>query len=374
MPLMRQSRGFRLLCVPGESCLIVPLRSNAHALLTGASVTAMRRRLKYASLLYETVLLEAGVFRFHAGPGGSFGAVEHGNAGGAARWQTPAQRGADQASSFQLNVGAETSPGVPAAVTRPVLVSENTVAWQATLEPFAAEFPAGAGWFGFVRTSDPAGEAARVMREWVQADQRNPALTAAVPERFVRGAVIGNANRDLAIAAANGMAVAADPLHMQVLAQRFSDDRGWRLAGYSVRVVYPQVGDLPWEAIAGLRREPDIARFRSVLHEVERETAAKAAAGDVEAAANHAYQRHLADASGRLDGIGAAVRKTLAGIVIGGGLGTATMPIAGPLGVVVSTGAGGVVSAVTNVRDMSRQRRARGWVSVHHKIMEAVGR
>jgi hypothetical protein len=331
----------------------------------------MRRRLKYASLLYDKVLLEAGVLTLNAGSGGHFAVIEPSTPQLPARWQTPAQRGVAQASSFQLSMGTETTPGVPATVTHPVLTSDNAVAWQATLEPFRAELPAGTDWLEFVRTADPAGAPAGVMKDWIAADERNAALETALPGRFVRGAVIKNANRDLAIAAANDIAVAVDPLHMQVIARRFDDDGGWRLSGYSVPVLYPQVGDLPWEAIAQLRREPNITRFRAVLREVEVETAAEAASGDIEAAANHAYQRHLADASGELDGIGTVVRKTFAGIVIGGGIGVATSPITGPLGILVSTGAGAGVSVITNIRDMSRQRRTRGWLSVHHKILQA---
>jgi hypothetical protein len=254
--------------------------------------------------------------------------------------------------------------------TSPVLVSDNEVAWLATLEPFLAELPADADWVHLVESSDPKGPPAKVMEDWITADQRNPALQAALPGRFVRGTVIKNADRDLAVAAANGLAVAVDPLHMQVVAQRFNDERGWHLSGYSVPVLYPQVGDMPWEAIADLRREPNIARFRAILHEVEAETAVEAAGGDVEAAAHHAYERHLADASGRLDGIGSVVRNAFAGVVIGGGIGAAAVPITGPMGIVVTTGAGVGISTITNVRDVIRQRRTRGWVSVHHRITD----
>jgi hypothetical protein len=336
--------------------------------LTGAPIAAMRRRLKFASLLYDHVLLEGGLLRMHAGSGGYFAAVEPVTQE-PARWQTPAQRHADQASKFQLNIGREAAPGVPATVTQPVLVSDNAIAWQATLEPFAAELPADADWVRFVRSTDPEGDAASAMRQWSSADEHNSALEAAIPGRFVRGAVIKDANRDLAIAAVNGFAAAVDPIHLQVVAQRFNDEEGWQLRGYSVPVLYPQVGDLPWQAIADLRREPNIARFRAVLREVEEETAAEAATGDVQAAAHHAYERHLAAASGRLDGIGAVVRKAAAGVVIGGAIGVGTAPIAGPLGIVASTGTGVALATITDVRTMIRQRQSRGWVSVHYKIM-----
>jgi hypothetical protein len=83
-------------------------------------------------------------------------------------------------------MGRETTPGVPAAITHPVLVSDNAVAWQATLEPFRAELPPGSDWVEFVRTFDPQGDPDRVLRRWSDADQRNPALEAVLPVGFVR--------------------------------------------------------------------------------------------------------------------------------------------------------------------------------------------
>lgn len=52
--------------------LLVPLRSNAYSLVTGAGVSSVRRRLKMASIAYETLLLESGVWEVSAGEDGSF--------------------------------------------------------------------------------------------------------------------------------------------------------------------------------------------------------------------------------------------------------------------------------------------------------------
>ena len=106
----------------------------------------------------------------------------------------------------------------------------------------------------------------------------------------------------------------------------------------------------------------------AVLREVEAEAGVEVARGDIEAAAHRAYERHLAKASGKLEGVGSVTRRTAVGIVIGGAIGVATSPIAGPLGIVVSTGAGAVMSTIADVRNMLRQRQSRGWVTVHHRI------
>jgi hypothetical protein len=289
----------------GESILVVPLRSNASTTLTGAPIAAMRRRLKFASLIYDHLYLESGVLRLQAGPGGSFNVVEHRPG---LRWQTPAGRHKAEQSPLHLAVGREPTPGVTPAVMQTALYTDTTHSWVATLDPFEKELPPGCDWVEFVRSADPTGDAERLMRQWNRADEHNPALEQAIPGQFIRGAVIGNANRDLVLAAVSGCAVTSDPLHQQVVAQRFKDDAGWHLRGYSVPFLFPHAGELPWESIADLRRERHMARYRGVLQEVEQEAAAEAGGGDLETAAHHAYERHLAAASGSLESVGGAIK------------------------------------------------------------------
>jgi hypothetical protein len=336
-------------------------------LLTGAPVESLRRRLKYASISFEQVLLEAGVYTLRSGPGGSSAFLvpvppEE------PRWQTPAQRRAAKGAMFGLNIGRELTPGVAAPVTHGVLASETAACWTATLYPFARELPEGTDWIGFTRTRDPAGDMRRLIDEWRWADEHNVALERAIPEQFLRAAVIGHANRDLGYAARQGMAVSVDLLHARVVAERFNDDGGWKLQGFAVPVLLPRVSEMPWKEIAELRRDRDMARLRAVLREVEEEATAEAADGDVEQAAHHAYERHLAAASGLVDNLGAAVKKTGASMIVSAAIGAATMPMTGVLGLIVGTAAGGGVAAVTNARSVVLQRRSKGWVSLVQRI------
>jgi len=125
---------------------------------------------------------------------------------------------------------------------------------------------------------------------------------------------------------------------------------------------------LPWGAIADLRREPNIARFRAVLREVEDEAAAEASGGDAEAAAHHAYENHLASAADRLEGIAGPAGRAATGFMVGSGLGFATSGLTGPLGVLAGSGLGAAGSAAVDVVKMVRRRRTRGWISVHQRI------
>jgi hypothetical protein len=350
----------------GESALVVPLRSNAHTLLAGAPVAAMRRRLKFASLFFGRLYLEAGIFRMDAGPTGYFDTLEP--AGDGTRWQTAAQRSAAQASSFQLAMGREIVPGTPAPTMHTVMASQTSHSWVATLDPFGDELPAGCDWVEWVRSPQLPSDLDRTVRDWTWADEHNAALERVIPERLLRSAVIKNTNHDLVIAAASRVAATVDTFHAQVAAQRFNDDGSWKLRGYVVPIVFPHVGDLPWEAIADFRRDRGMVRFREILREVEQETTAEAADGDIEAAANRIYRRRLADASEAIDTVGTIGHKTLTGFVIGGYVGFLTSGIIGPLGVVAGASAGVVPGTVMDVRNMMRQRRSRGWVSLSNWI------
>lgn len=243
-----------------ESLLVVPLRSNASALLAGAPIAAMRRRLKFASLFYDRLLLETGIFRVQAGPRGSSSFIVPPSDNDPPRWQTPAERHAATGVTFAVAVSPESGPDSP---RRTVVQSEAAIAWTATLHPFEDELPPGTDWVEFVTSINPSGEIKQIADRWTWADRHNRALERAVPISFVRETIINSANRDLVLAAAAGISVATDRLHSQVVAQRFNDQEEWRLQGYVIPLIFPQVGELSWGILlscATTRTWPSSAR------------------------------------------------------------------------------------------------------------------
>jgi hypothetical protein len=267
-------------------------------------------------------------------------------------------------------MGRETTPGVLAETMRPVLTSDSAISWTATLHPFADELPADADWVHFGRFTKPGSSVEQLAQRWTWADERNAQLDQAIPERFVRNAVIKNANNDLAIAAATECTVTIDGLHSQIVGQRFRDEEGWKLRGYSIPILFPQIGDWSWQQIADLRRERNMTRFRAVLREIEDEAAAEAAGGDLEGAARHAYERHLASAVPGLSNIGSVARDTTIGFIIGGTAGLLTMGIAGPGGPLAGAAIGVAPGTIAGIRNISRQRRSRGWMTVRNTIAQ----
>src|ERR1700691_1910579 len=93
--------------MPDQSDLLVPLRSNGSALLTGSPIESVRRRLKFASQFFDHVFLEGGVFTLAAGLGGSSSFFNPPNDRELPRWQSPSRRGADQRQPLAVGVGRE---------------------------------------------------------------------------------------------------------------------------------------------------------------------------------------------------------------------------------------------------------------------------
>jgi hypothetical protein len=110
-----------------------------------------------------------------------------------------------------------------------------------------------------------------------------------------------------------------------------------------------------------------MVRFRAVLKEVEDEALAEAAGGDIEAAAHHAYERHL-ERTIPAEGISVPVRQTAGGLLISATAGVATSPIAGIGGIIASALLGTAIGGVLDARSYIRQRRSKGWVAVVTRI------
>jgi hypothetical protein len=95
-----------------ETALVFRIRSNAHSLVAGSGVESVRRRIKAGSLLYDEVLLEAGVAHLQAGPHAASNMHLPSRSGVRPRWQTPAQRGKAMRSEFWLAFGQEDTRGL----------------------------------------------------------------------------------------------------------------------------------------------------------------------------------------------------------------------------------------------------------------------
>ena len=380
-------RGYPSCMTKSGSTLYVPLRSNAKTLVTGTPIAALRRRLKYASILHDQLVLEPGALLMKAGPQGWVTEPRYDQA----TWQTPRQRHVAEQEQFGIRVRRKPSPdtepepdpGAPPREIETLYTSNPAICWAPTLLPFADELPGDADWVHFAELpaeSHTCGAQAQfegltlgdrpteLEQRWTSADERNTHLRQAITGFVARRTAIINANKDLATAIAAQCTITMDPLHSQVVSQRFKDKEIWNLRGYSIPILFPRVGDWSWQEIASLRRDPNMTRFRAVIREIEDQAAAEAAGGDIEAAARHVYEQHLASALPALANIGTITGNTIIGFAIGTATGLLTIGITGPGGPIAGAAIGVLPGTILGIRNMTRQRKSAGWIKVRNRI------
>jgi hypothetical protein len=124
-----------------SSRVLFPLRSNASALLQGSPLRSVTNRLRFAALLYDEVLIEAGCMMIFVGRETTTILPLNRSAPQNSRWQTPRERGSSRGSQIILEAPDQ----------RPPLESSPAiVAWQPTFEPLRATLPASAApWLHF---------------------------------------------------------------------------------------------------------------------------------------------------------------------------------------------------------------------------------
>ena len=154
-----------------------------------------------------------------------------------------------------------------------VFTSDTVICWVPTLLPFADELPGEADWVHFAELPSEThtcsaqanfegqslGEKpTKLEQRWTSADEHNAQLRQAITGSVARRTAIINANKDLATGVAAQCTITMDPLHSEVVSQRFNDKEIWNLRGYSIPILFPQIGDWSWQQIASLRRDPNM--------------------------------------------------------------------------------------------------------------------
>ncbi|TGN65042.1 hypothetical protein EXE59_14505 [Nocardioides eburneiflavus] len=351
-----------------ERAMFVPLRSNARTLLAGRPVGIVRRRLKQASLIYDSIYLEDGALTITAGPNGAI--VMPVPTSESTTFQTAQQRHTAPGQRFVMSLGEESAPGVPSDQLRNFINSETSILWVPTLTPFARELPSGCSWVQFVRPQS-APEVKRTAEEWKRRDLRNESLRTSLPVQFVRSTVVSHANQDLALAAHAGVSVMQDEMHQQVLGNRFDDRVGWKASGFALPLLVPDVGELDWATIAAIRKHEAMKSFRRILFEIEATALDEARRGDIEAAVRHAFERYWVEAVGKVTGLAAIPKVAVVELGIGTMTGVLTSGFAGPVGVAVGAGVGASIATAQTAISTIRARRNKSWVSVYSEIRTA---
>lgn len=352
--------------------VLFPLRSNSQALVAGAGVASVRRRLKTASILYDRILLEGGSVHIMAGPTGGLTTassfqVEHLRS----RWDSASARHKAKGHQFSLSVATDTTPGVPPSVPYgPVVRSEATISWDVSLEPFFGELPRGCDWIGFASLRKPGAVDEHRVKDWQWRDSRNNRLLEAIPVGFVRSRVINDANDDLGVGLANNAAVSADALHQTVMLKRFEDDSGWQFSGFALGLVLPEVTGKTWDEVSAYRRHKAIDYYRKTLQEVETE-ALSVSNEELGAAVRRLYTTRLSKAVGKIEGMGTVLKRTPGYLLVGYASSFVTAGVTGPMNHVAGAALGTALGAVVDYRAVAQKRRERGWVALDLQIRGA---
>ena len=185
--------------------------------------------------------------------------------------------------------------------------------------------------------------------------------------------MIKSANRDLILAVGSGFSASQDALHTRVVANRFADDHSdWRLQGYALPILIPNVADVAWTEIVAIRKEKGLQQLRGVLAEIESETMEVAVKdGDLEESVHRALEKHLGRMAAKSDSLGNIAKRTMLGLVIGVSSGLATVGLTGPAGILASSSAGSVIGAALDARAVIRDRGARQWIAVMNRIKQS---
>ena len=239
------------------------LHTNVRFFASRQGFATLSNRVKGLSLLYDSVLLEEGVYEAHIGDDG------------ATQYVGPLVD-PHQLRPFRNRVG------VPFGVKIAKTGSDDfhTVVAATNVQRFGSQFitlaeqmrAGGADWFD-VGTLRPeySQQAKKLAERWTgEEDDLAETLWPGMHPRL-RSIVHENLNLDLAGSAVLGMHLAPDALHQPILHAK-ADAKRLVLHGSGERtlwVVLPSVGDATWEDIAGLRQDPGLSDLRAKLAEAD---------------------------------------------------------------------------------------------------------
>jgi hypothetical protein len=309
--------------------LYFPLRTSVELFADPTSVAAAARA-KEAVVLYDEVVFEAGLFEVQMLEGGSF-----------SNWRPPESLSREDlansrqlhevGSEFTLAMGKQPAQGVPAppeamhAFLSGPITKSYAAEWHSEAIDELREL--NPEWARYTVTED-GGEAIRSLREPIAAAER----AALEISRELKmdpwiGAFAAKAlARDATVAADMGAAFSVtslfEPLVVGLEAE--PDPAGGTALGFLI----PDVGGLPWEAIAEYREHPGSEDARGKLREFEQRALAAEADDPLEFQAA-VFQSITADLFGAIHDLQGNLAKDLAEEAAKTGI--AFIPVVGPI-------------------------------------------
>jgi len=240
----------------GRTTSFFPLRTNVEYFALPEGYLSLEARLKEASLLYDQLILEAGMYMAFIGPKMSIDL-----------WVPYEQMTADMLEDRFPVTGGQFL----------IKIDEHEIV-SPTERRFISEFHSmlrtlpmeEASWMSVLNFSlDPkAKDFARTLAESVLEGAES-----AMPEgsASLKWKLIGNLTQDLVLSSAIRSAVSMDPLHSPIL-ERVAAALGGGAPSkgfVALKVMVPRIGGLSWDAVLEERDEPSVRAFREKVFALE---------------------------------------------------------------------------------------------------------
>ncbi len=341
--------------MPGPSSrMYFPLRGNASTLVSGAPGAAFRRRLKVAALLFDKIILDAGMWVGMAGPRGAFELRDPASDGpGEGDWQLARERH-HQGRPWHLSMES-------GGAWVPLVQSSTTISWRATFAPIRRELPHAYDWIEF-ESFDLLDADKQLAKKMAQEAVQDGLLAAAFSDGPTRTLVAESMTRSVLLAARMRVPVSLDKLHATAAAMFVARGQARPVLGAAaLTAVLPAVRDLTWEQVNDARAFEGLPRLRAIMADVEAEALRRG--GPLDEAALRAFHAEYAKAARQTESaLGSLVRS----VAIGGIVSLATLPVAGPVGIAAAVAIPAIIETAQAMR--RRRERENSWLTAADRL------
>ncbi len=333
------------------------IRANAHGLLAGAPVEAVRRRIVAGALLHDEVIIDDGLWDGRAGPSGSFELhIPSARSETPLEYQTARARGRSLGANFHVATKASESAGPP----RTVLKSSTTIGWSATLEPMKREMPRAYPWLHFM-SLDLLPEDKGLVSRMVAEDQRDRVLSDLIPDEFSRKLVMGSTNYALVLGGRLEAAVSMDAMHSRALSARVARGQANPVFGSgALQIMFPTIARLSWEELDDARKLRGLQALRGLLATLEAHAWQEAEQGRT--LEDSIVQGYVAAMDAEVAKFAPSFKGAAGAVAIGALLSLVTGPL--PLVAGLTIGAGQTVAGAAR----AHHRYERSWMAAANKL------
>lgn len=249
-------------------CLF-PLRTNA-AFYREHGRLDLRQRVKEATLLYETVVLEDGVYSAVAGPTRSLEMLEPASDEVVDNLRRLKPRGGTFSLALRHDAtGARRVLAASERAERRFVAEYHSIVREFLQDTGTRELPPWISLAPFALTPSVQNRIGALARE----DARRPGFWRRGGSSHFRDVVLKNLNHDLLLSACLEAFVSLDGYFSPLVRRKRGVESGKGV--FALRVLFPNFGSLGWKQVMEVRDHPGIADFRAKLAEIEEEALAQ---------------------------------------------------------------------------------------------------